>query len=204
MLSSLIFGGSYAFAAAIQPGPLQAFLLSRVAADGWRRTLPACLAPLISDGPIALVAIFVLGQLSIRAQSVLQMAGGVLLVYFSWTAYRQWRGVAGFGERGAEPHTLTGAVLVNFLNPHPYLGWTLILGPAVYGAWQVHPANAIALIGAFYAVLLGVLAGFVLLVGIVGQVSATRQRALVGISGVVLLCLGVFLVVRAVLVFATP
>ncbi len=31
MIENMIIGGGFAFAAAVQPGPLQAFLLSRVA-----------------------------------------------------------------------------------------------------------------------------------------------------------------------------
>ena len=54
-----------AFAAAIQPGPLQAFLLARVAAAGWKRTLPAVLAPLLSDIPIATLAVLGLYQLAV-------------------------------------------------------------------------------------------------------------------------------------------
>jgi len=80
MLENLVLGGGFAFAAAVQPGPLQAYLLSQVAARGWRRTLPAALAPLLSDGPIALLVLLVLGRLSVGAQQALRAAGGVLLL----------------------------------------------------------------------------------------------------------------------------
>ena len=36
MLEYILIGGAFAFAAAVQPGPLQAFLLARVATDGRR------------------------------------------------------------------------------------------------------------------------------------------------------------------------
>ncbi len=39
MTSHLLLGAGLAFAAVVQPGPLQAFLLARAAAHGWRRTL---------------------------------------------------------------------------------------------------------------------------------------------------------------------
>ena len=91
MLKYVVIGASLAFAAAVQPGPLQAYLLSRVTAIGWRRTLPAALAPLLSDGPIAVLALLVLGRLSLGAQSVLRLAGGALLLYLAWGAYKQWR-----------------------------------------------------------------------------------------------------------------
>ena len=55
--------GGFAFAAALQPGPLQAYLLASVAQRGWKRTLPAALSPLLSDGPIILVVLLVLTRL---------------------------------------------------------------------------------------------------------------------------------------------
>lgn len=55
LVENVFLGSGLAFAAAVQPGPLQAFLVSRVVARGWRHTLPACIAPLLSDGPIALL-----------------------------------------------------------------------------------------------------------------------------------------------------
>ena len=93
MLEYGLLGAGLAFAAAIQPGPLQAFLLSRVAAAGWRRTLPASLSPLVSDGPIALVALLVLSRVPPQVQDVLRAAGGILLLYLAGIAARQWRRV---------------------------------------------------------------------------------------------------------------
>jgi threonine/homoserine/homoserine lactone efflux protein len=51
MLGYLTIGVTYAFAAAVQPGPFQAYLISLTLVNGWRRTLPAVLAPLLSDFP---------------------------------------------------------------------------------------------------------------------------------------------------------
>jgi hypothetical protein len=49
LIEYILVGGSLGFAAAIQPGLLQAFLISGVAATGWKRSLPACIAPIISE-----------------------------------------------------------------------------------------------------------------------------------------------------------
>ena len=80
MLEYLLIGGGFAFAAAAQPGPLQAFYLSKVASGGWRRTLPACLAPVISDGPIAVVILSVLHRLPEGFENYLKAGGGLLLL----------------------------------------------------------------------------------------------------------------------------
>ncbi len=88
MFGTLLIGISYALSAGLQPGPLQAFFLSKVAENGWRRTLPAAFAPLISDGPIALVSILLLNRLPASFRDLLQLAGGILLLFFAWGSFQ--------------------------------------------------------------------------------------------------------------------
>jgi threonine/homoserine/homoserine lactone efflux protein len=197
VLKYLLLGSGFAFAAAIQPGPLQAFLLSRVAATGWRRTLPACLAPLLSDGPIALLALLVLGQLPPPFQRILRGGGGLLLLYLAWVAFRQWRNPAEPGSHGSAPRTMLEAALVNLLNPNPYLGWALVLGPLTVSAWHEHWAYAVALVAAFYGTMVAMLAAFILLVGTARFLGPRGQHALLGVSAVVLAGIGVYLLVSA-------
>ncbi len=59
----LIQGVAFGLAAAAQPGPFQAYLLSQTLRNGWRATLPAALAPLISDGPIILITFLLLSRM---------------------------------------------------------------------------------------------------------------------------------------------
>ena len=198
MIEYILFGAGYAFAAAIQPGPLQAFLVARVTAVGWRRTLSASLAPLISDGPIAMLAILVLERLPVWSQHVLQAAGGLLLVYLAWTTFRQWRHPTASAAGQVAPRTLVEAVLVNVLNPNPYLSWTLVLGPTVVAAWTRHPSFGVALVAAFYITMVTTLAGFILAVGTVGLLGSRVQRALVVASAGVLAALGLWLLAAAV------
>lgn len=121
MIANILFGSGLAFSAAIQPGPLQEFLFSKVASVGWRRTLPAALAPVLSDGPIAVLMLLVLGQLSETMQVLLRAAGGCLLLYFAYRSFMQWRGgvVAEISATDKLPRTLFEATLVNLLNPNP-------------------------------------------------------------------------------------
>jgi threonine/homoserine/homoserine lactone efflux protein len=205
MLESILFGGGFAFAAAVQPGPLQAFLLSRVAEDGWRRTLPAALSPLLSDGPIALLALVVLGRVSAGAQQVLRGAGGFLLLYLAWSALRHWRRPAGPGKAGGDtPRTLLQATLVNLLNPNPYLGWALVLGPAAMAAWHRAPSTAVALVVSFYATLVVMLAVTIVLFGTARALGPRGQRALLAVSGIALAALGIWQLVLSVLPLAMP
>ena len=197
LLGSIGLGAGLAFGAAIQPGPLQAFLLSRVAASGPRRTLPAVLAPLLSDGPIALVAVVLVGRIPPAAQQLLQAAGGLLLLHFAWSAARQWRCGSVEAARVDAPRTILQAALVNLLNPNPYLAWALVLGPAVVAAWNRHPADALGFVLAFYGTMVVTLASFVLLAGTAGALDARARRLLLGLSALLLAALGALLLVLA-------
>ena len=193
MLEIILFGSGYAFAAAIQPGPLQAFLLNSVARHGWKRTLPAALAPIISDGPIILLALLVLNRLPEGWTRLLRGAGGIFLIYLAWASYRQWqRETEIAAEEKKVPRTLLQAVAVNLLNPAPYLGWSLVLGPALLDAWAVAPANGIALLVSFYGILVLATAGIILLFGTTTFLSPSRRRTLVLVSAVLLAGLGVY------------
>lgn len=193
MVECILIGSGFAFAAAVMPGPLQAFLLSSVAQKGWKRTLPASFAPLISDGPIALLVLLVLNRVPEAMSKVLQAAGGVFLVYLAWSSFRQWRQqtAADLETRDSAPRTLVQAVIVNLLNPNVYLSWSLILGPAFLNAWH-RPANAVALIIAFYATMVAALACTILLFGTKRLLGPSGRRILILVSAIVLAALGIY------------
>lgn len=201
MLESILIGASFAFAAAIQPGPLQAFFLSSVAQNGWKRTLPAAFAPLISDGPIALLTLLVLTRFPEAAGRLLQAAGGVFLLYLAWRSYRQWKlpSPPESETGGSAPRTLAQAVLVNLLNPNPYLGWSLVLGPAFLAAWEENPANGVALIIAFYATIVLANAAVILLFGTTQFLGPRGRRALVLVSAAILAALGIYQLAASIL-----
>jgi len=199
MFEYILIGGGFAFAAAIQPGPLQAFLLSSVANKGWKHTLPAAFSPLISDGPIALFVLLILNRVPEAMSRLLQAAGGVLLLYFAWTSYRQWKKQPTTAFNESAPRTLWQAATVNILNPNPYLGWSLILGPSVMAAWQQSPTHAILIITAFYTTMVTVLAGTIFLFGATHFLGPGSRRTLILVSAMILAMLGVFQIVTSLL-----
>jgi len=201
VLEYLFIGSGFAFAAAIQPGPLQAFLLSSVAQKGWKRTLPAACAPLLSDGPIVLLVLLVLNRVPETMSRVLQAAGGMLLIYLAWASYRQWREqtTPGSEANDSAPRTFVQAATVNLLNPNVYLSWSLVLGPAVLTAWRASPANAVGLVVAFYATMVTALACTILLFGTTHFLGPRGRRALVLVSAITLAALGVYQLVASLL-----
>jgi threonine/homoserine/homoserine lactone efflux protein len=188
MIPYLVLGATYAFAAAVQPGPLQTYLISQTLSNGWRRTLPAALTPVISDGPIIVLVLFILNGLPERFNPALRCAGGVFLLYLAAVAFKQWRGYTGTrAEDGSSMRrSMLRAALVNLLNPNPYLGWSLVLGPLLLEGWKKAPANGVALVIGFYATMIFSLAGIIALCAAAGKLGHSVGRCLVGLSAVAL------------------
>ncbi len=194
MLESIVIGSGFAFAAAIQPGPLQAYLFSSVSQHGWKHTLPASLAPLLSDGPIALLVLLLLHSLSSPLYGILQTLGGILLLYYAWMSFQQWRHSVAIksSQNGSIPRTMLQAAMVNILNPNPYLGWSLVLGPVVLSSWHHHPLHALMLILSFYTTLIVVTACTIVLFGTSRYLSQAGQRMLILISAIILALIGLY------------
>ena len=185
MFHYLLIGFTFAFAAALQPGPLQAYLISQTLSHGWRRTWPAAFAPLLSDAPIAIIALSALHLAAPRLISTLQCAGGLFLLYLAALAFKAWR-TGGPRQRTGDQGSFFKAVIVNVLNPNPYLGWSLVMGPLCLRAWQEAPRNAAALLLGFYVTMIATTIGIILLFAAAAGLGPKVNRALVGISALAL------------------
>lgn len=128
MLSYLILGITFAFASAVQPGPLQTYIISQTLKKGWRLSLPTAFAPLISDGPILILVLFLLSTVPDNFIIFLRIGGGIFLLFLAFRAFKSWQGFDANETISNESsqQTLFKAVFINLLNPAPYLGWSLI------------------------------------------------------------------------------
>jgi threonine/homoserine/homoserine lactone efflux protein len=190
----LILGMTYAFAAAVQPGPFQTYLISQTLANGWRRTIPAAFAPLLSDGPIIALVLLVLSRMPGWLVQVLQCAGGVFLLYLAIVAFKTWRDfdVEKTKEIQSSRQTVLNAAMVNLLNPAPYIGWSLVMGPLLIKGWREAPINGIALLIGFYTTMILVTLGIMLLFSGARNLGPRISRALVGLSAIALVCFGLY------------
>ncbi len=194
MTTYLILGMTYAFAAAVQPGPLSTYLIAQALRHGWRRALPAAFSPLVSDGPIIVVILLVLSRMPTWLTVALRAAGGLLLLGLAVSALRAWRsfGLQEVEQTPSKGKSLLAATLVNLTNPGPYLGWSLIMGPLLLRAWRVGPGVGVALLVSFYGVMVATLAGIVVLFATARSLGPRVNRALVGVSAVALAVLGCY------------
>lgn len=184
MFAYAIQGLAYGLAAGAQPGPFQTYVIAQALSHGWRRTLPAALAPMISDGPIILLVSLVLSQVPERLQRLLHMASGLFILYLAWSACRAWRSfdVERVTARGSGKQTLIQAALMNALSPGPYLFWSLVAGPTLLAAWRDRPANGLGFLFGFYSSMTLSLAALVLVFGLAKELGPKVSRALLGIA----------------------
>lgn len=194
MTPGVVFALGYAFAAAVQPGPFQAYVVSQALSRGWRRALPVAFAPLLSDIPVIAVVLLVLSRVSERMIQGLQIGGGLLLLYLALGAYRSWRRGPDDAPAptGSDGMTLLKAVSVNFLGPGPWLGWSLVMGPLLVEAWRRDPAEGAAIVAAFYATMVLTLMAIIALFAGARRLGPRVRRASVGVSALALALFGLY------------
>jgi len=188
----ILQGIGYGFAAGVQPGPLQTYIISQTLLKGWKRVLPAALAPLISDGPIITVCLLVLSRVPLWLQRFLYIAGGLFVLYLAYNAYQAWKNfdpTIPSTESGAQKSILKAA-LVNILNPSPYIFWTLVTGPILLKGWRETPVYGFGFIVGFYVTMILSLVAMILIFGTVRRLGPRINRILLGISALALFCFG--------------
>jgi len=200
MFVYLFFGITYALAAAIQPGPFQTFIISKTLENGWKKTLPAAFAPVLSDGPIIVLVLFILSKIPSELIKFLQIGGGLLLLYLAYSSFRSFINIDNLNrpEENKTDSTLIKAVLVNLLNPAPYIGWSLIMGPMFIKGYQQSAANGIALIAGFYITIVLAQMGIILLFGLAKNLGPKVTRITLGIAAAGLAAFGVYLLWQGV------
>jgi threonine/homoserine/homoserine lactone efflux protein len=147
----LLQGLGLGFSAAASPGPFQAYLINQALQNGWRKAWPSAFAPLLSDGPVVALALLVLAAVPAWLVRGLRLAGGLLLFYLAWQAWRalQWPSPA--PAPGAARQGLLQAAAANLLSPGPWLFWVTVGGPDFLAGWRTLHLAAAAFLGGFYA-----------------------------------------------------
>ena len=190
----ILQGIVYGFAAAAQPGPLQTYLISQTLRKGWRRTLPAAFAPLLSDGPIIALSLLILSQVPPWLQRSLYIAGGLFVLYLAYGVYKSWKN---FDPDLPDIETKTQqgifkAAMINTLNPNPYIFWSLVTGPILVNGWRETPVYGVAFITGFYVTMILGFLTLILVFGSAHKLGTRVNHALLGISAVALFCFGLY------------
>ena len=196
MLTYLLQGISLGLSAAASPGPFQAFLIGRTLKNGWRSTLPAAFAPLISDGPIIFLMTLLLTRLPAFALRTIEIVGGAYVLYLAWRSFLTWKNFTPAAAPTETGQTLWQAVVANLLSPGPYIFWSMLAGPVLVNGWRESPANGISFLLGFYGTRI---CSLLLLVGLFSaarKLGGRINRALIGISSLALLGFGLYQIIQ--------
>jgi threonine/homoserine/homoserine lactone efflux protein len=190
----------------VTPGPFQAYVISQTLEKGWKRTLPASLAPLASDGPIILLMVLILTQAPRWLLDGLQIAGGLYIIWLAIHSLRSARDLDPVSPPAIEggPRTLFRAALINLLNPNPYIFWGTVGARTLLEGWRLAPAAGIGFIAGFYTTAIAALGGIILLFGTARRLGPRVTRIMAIASSFALLAFGLFQFGAGVLAIARP
>jgi|SRR3989338_450647 len=151
VVSAVVLGLS----AGVSPGPLLAIVISETLKHNRVAGIKVALSPLITDGPILLLSLFLLSRLS----NLDLLLGGISLFGACFLAYLGYESVAmrelKVEVKASGEHALRKGILTNALSPHPYLFWVSIGGPLMIKALGISVFALIAFIASFLGCLVG-------------------------------------------------
>ncbi len=199
-MTYLLLGLSLGFSAGIAPGPLLALILQRSLQSGLASGLRVAMAPLLTDAPIVLLALLLVGRLPERYLDAMLALGGLFVLWLGIDAIRQARR----GDQSIDLARTTTArqdfwhgAVVNFFSPHPYLFWAAVGAPTVITAWKSSHLGAIGFMGGFYLMLIGSKMGLALVFSRAHGLPPRRLHFLIELSSVLLIVAGLFMLYTA-------
>lgn len=194
-------GAALAVSAAVTPGPFQTFLISRALKSGWKRTLPAALAPLVSDGPILVLVLLILSHTATYFLEILRIVGGIFILYLAKGVYRTFKESSALPASSHESavNSLFNAIAINALNPNPYLFWSVVGGPLVLSGWRESPWVGAGFLIGFYCTFVASLAGVILLFSRASKLDRKVEKVLYLGAFLALAFFGLYQIIRGLL-----
>jgi threonine/homoserine/homoserine lactone efflux protein len=152
------------------------------------------LVPLLSDLPIITLVLLILSQVPPAFILGIRFVGGFFLLYLTVNIVRM---AAALKEEDATEGGEAGvglfkAVMVNFLNPNPYLYWGVISGPVLVAGWREAPAFGIAMLAGFYATMIVVMAVMIVVISLARRLPILFRKVLLIVSAAGLAFFGVY------------
>lgn len=193
MWIALLQGISFATAPLLSVSPFKIYVLSQSLRQGWRRSLPLALTPLIADIPVVLLIWLVLSQLPEWSLNVLRIAGGLFYGYLAYRLLRHTRNPVDETVLEQAPRrTFREAVAALWVSPPVYINWSVIGVPALLGYAEQSTWHAVGFIAGFYPVFISGLALQIFLVGQAGRISARANTAVLVAAALFLTAFGVY------------
>lgn len=194
-MSYLVLGLTLGFGAGISPGPLMGLVISASLRRGLDGGLRVAVAPLITDLPIILATLLVLDRMPTSVLRALTIVGGLVVIYIGIEIIRSARDATLEAQAdAAATNELWQGVLVNALNPNPYIFWITVGGPTLVAGWRESSAYPLAFLAGFYTLLVGSKITIAWLIGSQTQnLSLVWYRRVLSLSGLLMLGLGLLI-----------
>lgn len=155
MIELLLAGITLGLYAGFSPGPLLILVISQTLKHGYREGAKVALAPIVSDIPIVTICLLFLSMISVYSQllGIISLIGGFYLSYMAYECFKAPK-ITKYLQLEA-PKSIRKGVIINLLNPSPYLFWITIGGPIIVPAFQENPLSLLMFIIGFYGLLVG-------------------------------------------------
>ncbi len=154
MILAAIQGFVFGLSGGLTPGPLSLYAIERTINKGRRAGVLVSLVPLITDAPIIIAAILLVNSITHIeiALRIISLTGASYLVYL---AYSTWHIDLAQHEVTSDQSTLMKGILINYLNPNPYLFWFTVGAPTIKKIGNDNIYAAILFLFMFYLMLCG-------------------------------------------------
>ncbi len=195
---TLLFAMSLGLGAGITPGPLSSLVINETLRSGWRAGAWVAFAPPAADVLVVGAVLLLLAQMPPMVLPLLSIMGGGYVCFLGWQTLQTMVGprVSAGQEQGSLLQSFRKGLLVNLLNPHPYVFWLTVGGPLVtMNAQHDRWAPIIAFLLGFYGCLVGAKVLLAVLVhGGRAHLHGRGYRIALQVSGGLLVLFGIGLV----------
>lgn len=155
MFYYLTFGTILGLSAGFAPGPLLTLVIAETLQYGLKPGIKIALAPMITDLPIILLALFIFKKISHVNEflGIISLLGAMFVLFLSYKNFTAKH--ISHRQLPPTPNSLVKGIVVNALSPHPYLFWFTVGAPAVIAATGQGPCSPFLFIVSFYMLLVG-------------------------------------------------
>lgn len=202
MSSALWVGAMFGLSAGFAPGPLLTLVITQTLRHNVKEGILTATAPVLTDVPIILISFLILNELSDFGVvlGLITAIGGGYVFYLSYETITT--GPIKIEAPQIQPRSLRKGVLVNALNPHPYLFWATVGVPFILKVRGENPYAAWIFILSFFSLLIGAKMVVALIVGKFSSFLQGRlYRYAMKVLGVILAVFAAFLIKDALVHF---
>lgn len=155
MAAYLVSGIVFGLSAGLAPGPLLTLVLTETLKHGWRAGIRVAFAPLVTDLPIVVLSLLVIAHVarSHLVMGVISLFGAGFVAYLGYETFFS-PGIEQ-GNASSNVRSLRKGIIVNLLNPHPYLFWITVGSPIIIRAYREGMPQAVSFVAGFYFLLVG-------------------------------------------------